>query len=214
MRGGRGMRVARTACAAAAGALVLAACTGSLLQTKRSRPVAYQLAVRGGARGPAVAADVKVLTPLVHAGLDSDRIAAAYPDRRLDYFAGARWSAPLDETLGELAVEEFRARSGLRNAVPDGSALQPRYWLEIEVVSFEARYGRDGGPPTVDAHFVARVGDSTGRRTLARIDARAEQSADANRMGAIVAAFEAAADRALGQIVSGTDRALAARAGR
>ncbi|HVC01180.1 MAG TPA: ABC-type transport auxiliary lipoprotein family protein [Steroidobacteraceae bacterium] len=204
-------RVARAALLAG-GALGLAACAGSLLG-RRAPPVAYELSAHAGARGPRIAADLKVLTPLVRAGLDTDRIAASYPDRRLDHFSGARWSAPLDETIEQLAVQEFRARSALRNVVPEASALHTRYWLEIEVVAFQARYPAGGGAPTIEAHFVARLGDVRGGTTLARIDARVARPAAANRMTAIVAAFEAAADRALDRIVAATDRRLAGRAG-
>ena len=206
---------ARRALLGVAGAISLGACSHSLLRSDRAPPTVYVLSPRPGARGPGVATDMKVLTPIVAPGIDSARIAAAYPDRRLDHFARARWNAPLGEALEQLTIGEFRDRSGLRAVVPDRSVEQPRYWLELEVVAFQADYPRRGGPPTVDAHFVARVGDTATGRVIARIDADERRRAAANRLTSIVAAFEAAGDAALARIVATTDarlaRALSAR---
>ncbi len=203
-------RVAARGALIFAGVICVASCTGSLLRSGRAPAVEYELSARGGARGPRIAADLKVLTPLVRAGLDTDWIAASYPDGRLSHFSGSRWSAPLDETIEQLAVQEFRARSGLRNVVPAASVMRSRYRLEIEVLAFQARYPSGGGVPTVEAHFVARLGEVGKRVPLVRIDARVMRPARANRMSAIVAAFEAAADAALDRIVAATDHGRAA----
>ncbi|MDE1924290.1 MAG: membrane integrity-associated transporter subunit PqiC [Gammaproteobacteria bacterium] len=195
-----------------AAALAATGCSGMLMQTKPAA-VLYGLSPRPGVRGPAVEADLKILPALVPAGIDSDRIAAVYPDGHVDHFAASRWSAPLARTIGDLAVAEFLARSGLRNVVPDESTLQPRFWIEIEVVSFAARY--DGpGAPTVEVHCVARVGDNESRGALARIEVRESRTAADNRMGPIVAAFDAAATAALERIVTRTDRVIAGRLAR
>lgn len=192
-----------------AAAIGLVACSRSLLRSDRPPPSVYALSPRAGARDPGIAADLKVLTPIVAPGIDSARIAAAYPDRRLDHFARARWNAPLGEALEELTIGEFRARSGLRAVVPDRSVEQPRFWLELEVVAFQADYASRGGPPTVDAHFVARIGDAATGRVVTHLDADVRRRAAANRMTSIVAAFESAADAALDRIVATTDARLA-----
>ena len=92
------------------------------------------LSVKADAPSGAVAipADLTVLTPRVRTGLDNDRIAALYPDRRLDYFAAARWSGPLDEVVQDLALQAFHGR--FRNVGTDTSAFRGGYWLELEVV--------------------------------------------------------------------------------
>ncbi|MDE2295155.1 MAG: membrane integrity-associated transporter subunit PqiC [Gammaproteobacteria bacterium] len=192
-----------------AGAIGLGACSHSLLRSDRPPPTVYALAPHPGTPAPRIAADLKVLAPIVAPGIGSARIAASFPDRRLDHFARVRWSAPLAEAIEQLAIGEFRARSGLRAMVPDRSVDPTRYWLEIEVVAFQADYSRHGGPPTVDAHFVARVGDAATGRVIARVDAVARRRAVANRMTSIVAAFESAADAALDRIVATTDARLA-----
>ncbi|HUX74395.1 MAG TPA: ABC-type transport auxiliary lipoprotein family protein [Steroidobacteraceae bacterium] len=191
------------------GTLMLGACGGSLLQSKLDPPSIYLLSAHPGARGAAIAADLTVLKPEVRAGLRTDRIAALYPDRRLDYFAGARWSAPLDEVIQQLAIDSFRAHANLRTVVGDASTLAPANWLELEVVDFQAEYAAGGGAPTIRAGFVARLEDARGRRVLQRFEAHATRKAADNRLAAIIAAYEQAADTALDEIVAATARALA-----
>jgi ABC-type uncharacterized transport system auxiliary subunit len=192
--------------------LALAAC-GGLFQTKAPPPTIYQLtaAAVAPATAPAVeqiAADLAVLKPRVRTGLATDRIAALYPDRRLEYFADARWSGPVDEVMQDLAVQQFHSSSGLRNVSADESEFPSTYWLEIEVSDFQAEYSAAAAPPTVHVHFLARIGSSADRRIIAQFEASATEAAEANRMSAIVDAYDRAADEALGEIVAGTVRAL------
>ncbi len=191
--------------------LALTAC-GSFFKTKAAPIALYMLsaspeAPAGPAAGP-IPADLAVLRPRVRAGLDTDRIAALYPDRRLEYFADARWSGPLDEVIQQLAVQQFHD-ANLRNVSADASAFVNEYWLEIEVSSFQAEYSAaPKTPPVAHVHFLARVGTSADRRILAIFEAKAEQAASDNRMSAIVDAYNRAADAALAEIVRGTVQAL------
>ena len=169
------------------------------------------LSVKADAQAGAVAipADLTVLTPRVRTGLDNDRIAALYPDRRLDYFAAARWSGPLDEVVQDLALQAFHGR--FRNVGTDTSAFRGGYWLELEVVDFQAEYtGSPAAAPTVHVHLHARVGNGMDRRVLGEFDADARQAAAENRLAAVVAAYEAAAQRALDEIVEQSTQTLAA----
>jgi ABC-type uncharacterized transport system auxiliary subunit len=161
-----------------------------------------------GAIGP-VGADLAVLKPRVRTGLDTDRIAVLYPDRRLDYVANARWSGPLEDLVQDLAVQVFRADVRLRNVSADASAFASGYWLEIEVADFQAEYAPAGAPPTINVRLIARVGSAGDRRILGTFDAVARQPAADNRLTAIVDAYERAADAALTEIVAGTSRTLA-----
>lgn len=184
--------------------LMLAACAGSLFKNKTAPPTMYRLAAtpRSPAPNPANAAavDLAVLKPRVRAGLDTDRIAALYPDRRMDYFADVRWTGPLDEVLQDLAVQEFHINPGLRNVSADSSVFASTYWLEIEVADFQAEYSSNAAAPTVHVHLQARVGSSGERRVLGRFEPDIHEAAADNRMSAIVDAYNRAADEALAQI--------------
>ncbi len=102
--------------------MTLAACAGSLFKNKAAPPTMYMLVGDAAARRRPIRrgdqhlpADLAVLRPRVRAGLDTDRIAALYPDRHMEYFADVRWSGPLDEVLQDLAVQQFHVNPGLRN---------------------------------------------------------------------------------------------------
>jgi cholesterol transport system auxiliary component len=201
--------------------LIIGGCAGSLFETKVAPPALYLLSVVPAAEAAPAAelkADLAVLKPRLRPGLDNDRIAVLYPARRLDYFADARWSGPLDEVIQDLAVQLFHSRAGLRNVSGDASAFASAYWLEIEVADFQAEYagaahaaggpGDGGAPPNVHVHLLARIGSSVDRRIIARFEADARQPAAANRLGAIVDAYNRAANRALMQIAAGCATAL------
>jgi ABC-type uncharacterized transport system auxiliary subunit len=194
------------------------ACTGSFFRSKAVPPSTYLLSAPPGitaaassvsAAAPApIAADLAVLKPRVRAGLDTDRIAVLYPDRRLDYFADARWSGSLDDVVQDLAVQAFRNGARLKNVSTDASAFASSYWLEIEVADFQAEYASGGAPPTINVRLLARVASAGDRNILGSFTAAARQTATDNRLTAIVDAYERAVNSALAEIVGGTSRTL------
>jgi cholesterol transport system auxiliary component len=200
----------------------VAACTGSLFQSKVVAPSTYLLSAPSGIRAAAssapaaasaaapapLAADLAVLKPRVRAGLDTDRIAVLYPDRRLQYFADARWSGSLDDVVEDLAVQAFRNGAQLQNVSADGSVFGSGYWLEIEIADFQAEYASAGAPPTINVRLLARVGSAGARHILGSFNAGARQTATDNRLTAIVDAYERAVNAALAEIVEGTSRTL------
>jgi len=196
----------------------LAACVGSLFKNKVAPPTMYALSATpkpalADPPGAAVSSpvDLAVLKPRVRTGLDTDRIAAFYPDRHMDYFADVRWSGPLDEMLMDLAVQEFHANAALRNVSADASVFASTYWLEIEVIDFQAEYSPAGGAPTVHVLLQARLGNSADRRIVARFEPDVHEAAADNRMSAIVNAYNRAADKALAEIAASAAQALAGK---
>src|ERR1700759_875955 len=195
---------------------LLAACAGSLFKNKIPPPTMYLLsagAKPAAADAPAASGpiDLAVLRPRVRSGLDTDRIAALYSDRRMDYFANVRWSGPLDEVVQDLAVQQIHANPGLRNVSADISVFASAYWLEIEVIDFQAEYPAPGGAPTVHVRMQARVGSSADRRVIGRFEPNIYETAADNRMSAIVDAYNRAADKALTEIGQGAMQALVSR---
>jgi ABC-type uncharacterized transport system auxiliary subunit len=205
----------------------LAACTGSLFQSKAAPPTIYLLSA--GARAPdqgapatatapgspaagspaaEIPVDLAVLKPKLRTGLETDRIAVLYPDRRLDYFADARWSGPLAEVLQDVALKEFYSRGHLHTVSGDASVFASGYWLEIEVTDFQAEYASAASAPTVYVRFLARIGTADDRRILGQFEARAQQPAAENRLSAIVEAYARAADAAMVQLVADVDETL------
>ncbi len=158
---------------------------------------------------PVIPVDLAILKPRLRPGLETDRIATLYPDRHLDYYADARWSGPLSEVLQDLAVQEFHSHANLRTVTGDASVFGSAYWLEIDVLDFQAEYTSAAGAPTVHVHFLARLGRSGDRSIVGRFTASAQQPAAENRLTAIVDAYAHAADAALAEIVAQTGDTLA-----
>jgi ABC-type uncharacterized transport system auxiliary subunit len=197
---------------------VLAACSGSLFQSRTPPTSVYLLsaertsapaAASAGTSSPVIPADLAVLRPRVRAGLETDRIAVLYPDRHLDYFANARWSGPLADMMQDLALQAFHTGSNLRNVSADASAFASAYWLELEVADFEADYTSDGSAPSIRVHLLARLGRSGDRRVVAAFDADVTRKASANRLSSIVDAYQSAAGAALADVVANTVRTVA-----
>ena len=194
--------------------IFMAACTGSLFQSKVAPPTIYLLSAAAGtpaAGAPAaeIPVDLAILKPKLRPGLETDRIAVLYPDRRLDYFADARWSGPLGEVLQDLAVQEFHSHAHLRTVSGDASVFASAYWLEMEVSDFQAEYTSSAAAPTVHVRFLARMGSSGDRRILGQFEANAERPAAENRLTAIVDAYARAARAALEEIIARADENLA-----
>src|SRR5450631_361514 len=194
-------------------AICAAACTGSLFHSKAAPPTVYLLSAgqaspRDGLPTPEIPVDLAVLKPKARARLESDRIAVLYPDRRLDYFADARWSGPLSEVLQDMAVQEFHSHANLRTVSGDASVFASAYWLEIEVTDFQAEYRTAAPAPMVHVHFFARIGSSAERRILGQFEASAQQPAAENRLTAIVDAYALAANAALTELVAHVDETL------
>ena len=191
-------------------ALCAAACTGSLFHSKAAPPTIYLLSAgQASPRDAEIPVDLAVLKPKARAGLESDRIAVLYPDRRLDYFADARWSGPLGEVLEDLAVQEFHSHANLRTVSGEGSVFASAYWLEIEVTDFQAEYASAASAPTVHVQFLARLGSSGDRHILGQFAAGARQPAAENRLSSIVDAFAHAAAASLAEIVAHAGEMLA-----
>jgi ABC-type uncharacterized transport system auxiliary subunit len=182
------------AAAATASALALSAC-GSLFTSREPPQSVYLLTTAPVPANAQIPADLTILRPQVRPGLDTSLIAALYPDGRLDHFAGARWSAPLDEVVEDLALQAFRADAHAQRVHTDVSAFGTGYWLEIDVEDFQAEYGGlqsagGRGPPTVHVRLLARLG------------------ASGDRLTAIVDAYGRAASAALGKIVADAAQSL------
>lgn len=193
----------------------LAACSGSLFRSHAPPPTTYLLTARPAGDAAAAAAqvpiDLTVLLPRVRTGLDTDHIAVLYADGRLDYFATARWSGPLDEVMQDLLLQAFRSYAHFRNVHTDTSAFNGAgYWLEVDVVDFQAEYptGSDAGAPEAHVKLLARVGTARERHILGQFEAEARVRASDNRLGAVAAACNQAVNQALASLTAAAAQAL------
>lgn len=199
----------------AATMLVLAAslsgCSG--LRSDASSPLVYQLRAAAPAAttaAPRSEVALRIERAAARPGYDSDRIMVLRPGLQLDFYAGSRWPGALPDVVTTLIQDTLRA-SGSYLAVNDGTAaLQSDYALRVSIRRFEADYSSDSGAPTVQVAFDCTVGRRSDRGVVATFTAAASVPATADRMAAVIAAFDAATSDALRSIEAQTLTAIAA----
>ncbi|HXQ64331.1 MAG TPA: ABC-type transport auxiliary lipoprotein family protein [Steroidobacteraceae bacterium] len=196
--------------ALAGSTIALAACSG-VFQSHESVQSVYEL--RGAAVEPAaerVPATLVVARPRARPGLDTDRIAVTLPGRRLDAYAGGRWSASLPLLVEALLIESFRSSGGWQAVVPERSQFGGKYLLQTEIGEFEADYAGGRAAPTVRVRLRGELGLVGDRRLVAGAEGSATAVAAADRQGEVIAAFEAAYAAAAAQLVAAIDAAARA----
>jgi cholesterol transport system auxiliary component len=194
-----------TVCVAASAALALGGCVSLLPQGKPVRLYELSPEVEAApAAGPG--------RPVVNVRLEAVRFQqAAAGDRILTvqdgeaaYIGGARWVSPaetlFEEDLGRAFAQHAR---GVR--LVSGVAQGTSYALSVNVDTFQVRM--QGGTPTVETALRARLIRFPEGKIVVdqRIDVT--RKADANRVGSIVRAYDAALGAALTTLVETTDEA-------
>ncbi len=210
----------------AGAALAVTACTGLFHSTARPEqtyllrapapPAAAAPAAPPGAplASPAALPSIRVSQPDADPGLNSPRIILVQADHRLNFYSGSRWAGPVPELVEALTLETLRASGGWQSVQDADSPFPSDYLLRIRVRRFEADY--TGGGPAPEVHVVLDcvVGRREGRQVLASFIAQGTATAAADRMSAVVAAFEQATDEALDSLAQQAHTAVAAAAGR
>lgn len=207
----------------------LGACSGGLrssepaivsyvLQAPRDVGVAADTAAAGSAAATAVARKspgytLIVLEPIVAPGLASDGIALQTSDGRLDHYAGSRWADELPRVVADLAVHTLRASTAMESVSDSASPFSADYVLRIDVTHFEARYAgtqaNGAEAPDVMVRFECTLARRDNRTVIASFVAAGGEVAAQNRMGSVVAAFDAATRAALIELRQKTLAALA-----
>jgi cholesterol transport system auxiliary component len=210
------MKAPLVVAAAALLAVSLGACSG--LRSREPETVSYLLRVPPAASadaaatapsGPLASRSLKVVRVLAQPGYDGDRILLLGADRSLGFFAASRWVDTLPQVVGTLAVETLRNTAALRTVLDENAPFAPDYTLRLTIRRFDAEYPSPGAPPRITVSFACTV--ARGDRTILAnflVESRIEAAAD--RMAAVVAAFEAATQQALGDATRRSLETLAA----
>ena len=192
----------------AAGALSLSL-VGCVTVLPKTKPA--QLYTLGHSVSPPAPREVTIGTPIIVLQAPTRFVAAAEGDRILvshgqkaAYIAQARWLSPVAELFD---AAEFRAfeSAGQTRLVAAGQVRGAIPSLRLDVRTFEARYGAsDAGAPTVTIEASAELTDLPNHRPGVVKNFQSVKLATADRVGAIVDAFDAATTDVLGQIVTWT----------
>jgi cholesterol transport system auxiliary component len=190
-------------CIAIVTLLLAAACSGGL---RSSDPAAQTYILRAqtpqmpAAAQPATAS-LRVTLPSAGPGLSSEHIVVVQPDHRMSHLEASHWAAELPNVVEALTVERLRASGDWMAVTDSDSTMSSDYFLQIKIRRFEAEYTGDA-PPTARVVFDCALGRRGDHALIASFSAQGAAVASANRVGAVVQAFEEAANAALSELAA------------
>ncbi len=191
--------------AAAAGALALASCA---LLSSPDPVQTYRFggpAVAGAAaEGQANLRQVSLRRVEFPEAVEGDRILGV-TGTETAYIAGARWVSPASDLYMESLENAFSAEATRVRVIGPRELSRGERSLNVDIRAFEARYDAPGMAPTVVVTARARLLALPDRSVAAERTFTVEQPAVANRVSAIVEAFDIATRDLNTQIVSWTD---------
>lgn len=121
------------------------------------------------------------------------------------YIAGARWVSPAADLYMESLENAFGAQAARVRLIGPREMTRGQRSLDIDIRSFEARYDAPGSTPTIVLTARARLLALPDRTVSAERVFTVEQPATANRVSAIVEAYDLATRDLNTQIVAWTD---------
>jgi cholesterol transport system auxiliary component len=123
------------------------------------------------------------------------------------YVAGARWLSPAVILFRDAAETAFQGRAGRVRLLDRGELGAASALLRLDVSEFDIRYDPQGvAPPAVAVRLIATLTRADGRRLLQH-GFEVVRPAAADRMGDIVAAYDAATASILAQAADWTEAA-------
>jgi len=179
--------------------LTLAACsTASLFDSEMPIPQSYVIAAVPAAKAPTASRasniDIAIARPDVVPGLDSRRIAVLR-GQQLDHYRRNEWGGSVTEIVQTLLVSSLDQQQLFRSVTSEQTRVSSEYLLDVEVRDFQAEYADKAANPQVRVTMIARLIRVSNRELVATINSTALQAATDNKMGAVAAAFEVAAQK-------------------
>jgi cholesterol transport system auxiliary component len=197
-------RLIAAAALAAVGSLALSGC---ITIFPKATPVQlYRFGLEPAKAPPAAGAPFNLQrSPLQFAReAQSDAILTATGPQTA-YIGGARWVGPAVVLFDQAVDRAFDAAGGPARVVPRGELGSGGVNLRLDVETFEARYPAGGGAPTINVEVHALLVKAVDRSIIAERLFSVQKPAEADRVSAIVRAYDDAVRDSIGQIVTWTE---------
>jgi len=123
------------------------------------------------------------------------------------YIAGARWVSPASVLFDEAVSRAFDADAGRARLIGRGEVAKADLILRLEVRTFETVYASPKATPEVIVQVRGVLNRSSDRALVGDQTFESRVTADGNRVGAIVKAYDAANAKVLGEIAAWTSAA-------
>jgi cholesterol transport system auxiliary component len=197
--------------------LALAGCGGLFHSDARPDQVYYLRATpmdKGTGVPDPLPSSLRFTRPTAAPGLDSPQIVLVQSDRRMSFYVASRWAAPAPSLIETLAIEKLRG-SGIWQSVSDsGSGFPSDYIMQVTIRRFEADYTDGTTAPNIHVVLDCLVGRREGREVVGTFLAEGRAQAAANKLSAVVAAFETATNAALDSMTRQTAAAVRTAVGK
>jgi cholesterol transport system auxiliary component len=186
---------------ALAGLAPLAASCSNIIPGTGAPPQIYVLTPKSTfvafvAEMPSVDWQLVVDTPTASTELDTTRIVLSRTPVTIDYFGDAAWPDRAPQMIQTLILESFENTGKILAIARDAVGLRADYVLRSELRHFQAVYDGEVAP-TVWVRIGARIVKTPEGRIVGQEVFESRVPASANRMDAIVDAF----DEALGAVM-------------
>lgn len=176
-------------------ALIATGCstTGMLTSTEPQQTIYTLRPVAGEGQPSNVTARVlEISMPSLPPGMDTDRIALSLAGgQKLDYYAAARWSAPLRDVVQDFTRRSASAVLPYVVAVTPGQGIDPDYKLQIKINEFQPVYesGSNAAPMLKASVEFSLIRARTGKMVNSFTLSQQAKAAD-NRLDVITSGLE------------------------
>jgi cholesterol transport system auxiliary component len=150
---------------------------------------------------PQVSAQLLVDLPQTPAGIDTARIALTRAPFSLDYYADSGWTDSVSALVQTALLASFENSKAITAIDRESIGLRADFILKTEIRHFEAVRDGGGAPPTVWVAMIARLVAMPQREIIAQASFERHVPAATDEVPAVVAAFNAAADAVIKDIV-------------
>lgn len=170
--------------------------TAGLFDSELPAPASYMLAplppAKAATTSRASTVDIAIARPDVGPALDTRRIAVLR-GRELNYYRRTEWGGSVTDVMQALLVASLDQQQLFRSVTSEQTRVSAAYLLDVEVRDFQSEYADASANPQVRVTLVSRLIRVADRGLVATMHSTALRPANDNKMGAVAAAFEAAA---------------------
>ena len=151
---------------------------------------------------------LQVPRPQADPGLANELITLVQSDHRMDRYAGSSWAGALPDVVETLAIDTLRATGNWSSVNDAPSPFAADYLLQINIRRFEADYTGGGDAPRIYVTLDCTIARRIGRELLTSFVVEGVADAEANKMSAVIGAFEKAANAALANMAQRSSDAV------
>ena len=152
---------------------------------------------------PKVVWQLELEVPFANAGLATTRIALLPNRTELEYYARASWTDRAPNMVQSLMVESFENSGRIVGVGRESVPLRADYLLMTDLREFQAEYFH-GGLPKIHVSINAKLVRARDRTIIGSKNFSAKVDAEADRLDAIIGAFDEAAGKVFKRLVEWT----------